>query len=148
MFNKASGLAGHLMKTSSILVAVAALALTAVAQAHTHLKEATPADKSVVNAAPTSLALKFSEAAKVTALTLHKDGGADEKLTASPNTASADFTAALPKLAPGKYSVDWRVVSDDGHIMNGKLSFTFDPAAKPSAGKAPAHDHGHDGEHH
>lgn len=129
------------MKTSSVPVAAALLALTAVAQAHTHLKEATPADESVVNTAPSSVVLKFSEAAKVTALTLHKDGEADHKLTASPATASAQVTAALPKLTPGKYSVDWRVVSDDGHIMNGQLSFTFDPKATPSAGKAPAHEH-------
>lgn len=134
------------MKTSSVLVAAALLSLTAIAQAHTHLKEATPADKSVVNTAPTNLVLKFSESAKVTALTLHKDGEADQKLTASPDTASAQVTAALPKLSPGKYSVDWRVVSDDGHIMSGKLSFTFDPKATPSAGKAAAHEHEH--EHH
>ena len=129
------------MKTSTVLLAASLLALTAVAQAHTHLKEATPADKSVVNAAPTSLVLKFSEAAKVTALTLHHEGAPDQKLTPSPQGASAQFTAALPKLLPGKYSVDWRVVSDDGHIMSGQLSFTFDPQATPSAGKAPAHDH-------
>jgi methionine-rich copper-binding protein CopC len=124
-------------------VAAALLALTAVAQAHTHLKESTPADKSVVNAAPANVMLKFSEAAKITALTLHKDGGADEKLTASPASAAAQFTAALPQLSPGKYTVNWRVVSDDGHIMSGQLSFTFDPHATPSAGKAPAHEHEH-----
>ncbi|MEJ0037632.1 MAG: copper resistance CopC family protein [Gammaproteobacteria bacterium] len=129
------------MKISSVLVATALFALSAVAQAHTHLKQATPADKSVVNTAPASVMLKFSEAAKVTALTLHKDGEADQKLTASPDTASAQVTAALPKLSPGKYSVNWRVVSDDGHIMSGQLSFTFDPKATPSAGAAPAHEH-------
>ncbi len=129
------------MKTSSVLVAVCLLVLSAVAQAHTHLKEATPADKSIVNAAPTNVVLKFSEAAKVTALTLHHDGAADQKLTPSPDTAAAQITAALPKLTPGKYSVNWRVVSEDGHIMSGQLSFTFDPQATPSAGKAPAHDH-------
>jgi len=131
------------MKTRSVLVASALLALTSVAQAHTHLKEATPADKSVVNTAPTNVVLKFSAAAKVTALTLHKDGAADQKLTASPDTAAAEVTAALPKLSPGSYSVDYRVVSADGHIMTGKLSFTFDPKATPSAGKAPAHEHEH-----
>ena len=134
------------MKTSPLLIAAALLALASVAQAHTHLKEATPADKSVVNTAPASVVLKFSEAAKVTALTLHKNGEADQKLTASPATASAQVTAALPTLSPGQYSVDWRVVSDDGHIMSGKLSFTFDPKATPSAGKAP--EHGHEHEHH
>lgn len=129
------------MKTPSFLAAAALLALTTVAQAHTHLEEATPTDKSVVNTAPSNVVLKFSAAAKVTALTLHKDGEADQKLTASPDTAAAEVTAALPKLSPGNYSVDYRVVSADGHIMNGKLSFTFDPKATPSAGKAPAHEH-------
>jgi methionine-rich copper-binding protein CopC len=87
--------------------------------------------------------LKFSEAAKVTALTLHHEGASDQKLTPSPDTAATQITAALPKLSPGKYAVNWRVVSEDGHIMSGQLSFTFDPQATPSAGKAPAHDHEH-----
>jgi methionine-rich copper-binding protein CopC len=42
-------------------------------------------------------------------------------------------------LTPGTYSVNWRVVSDDGHIMAGALHFTLasehaaDPAADHSA---------------
>jgi methionine-rich copper-binding protein CopC len=28
-------------------------------------------------------------------------------------------------LTPGTYSVSWRVVSDDGHVMGGALHFTL-----------------------
>jgi methionine-rich copper-binding protein CopC len=28
-------------------------------------------------------------------------------------------------LTPGTYSVNWRVVSDDGHVMAGALHFTL-----------------------
>jgi copper resistance protein C len=131
------------LKTSTLFAMVALLALSTATQAHTHLKESTPANNSVVNAAPSNVVLKFSGAAKVTALTLHRDGEADQKLTATPATASQEVTAALPKLAPGKYRLDWRVAGADGHVMSGQLSFTVDPKAAASAGKAPAHDHAH-----
>jgi methionine-rich copper-binding protein CopC len=114
------------MKTSIAFLAAALLGASALTQAHTHLKEAQPAEGSVLNAPPANIVLKFSEAARLTALTLQKDGGAEEKL------------------APGKYVVSYRVVSDDNHIMSGKIHFTVDPSATPSAGKAPAHDHEHE----
>jgi copper resistance protein C len=101
------------------------LSLVAVAQAHTHLKEATPAEGSTVKAAPESITLTFSEAARVTALTIQKDGGDEQKLTPLPGQSAAKISVPAPKLAPGKYTVNWRVVSADNHIMSGKLHFTI-----------------------
>ena len=123
--------------------ALAGLALaTANANAHTHLKSSVPAEGSVVNAAPASIVLKFSEATHVTALTLQKDGGAEQKLTL-PSAPTAELTVPTPNLEPGKYVVNYRVVGDDGHVMSGKVQFTVDPKATPVAGKTMEH-----GEHH
>ena len=36
-------------------------------------------------------------------------------------------TALKSSLAAGKYFVSYRVVSEDGHVVNGKLAFTFKP---------------------
>jgi methionine-rich copper-binding protein CopC len=132
------------MKTSIAFLAAALLGASALAQAHTHLKEAQPAEGSVLNAPPANIVLKFSEAARVTALTLQKDGGAEEKLAPLPTAASAQVSVPAGKLAPGKYVVSYRVVSDDNHIMSGKIQFTVDPSAAPSAGKAAPHDHEHE----
>ena len=132
------------MKTSIAFLAAALLGASALTQAHTHLKESRPAEGSVLNAPPANIVLKFSEAARVTALTLQKDGGAEEKLSPLPTAAAAEVSVPAGKLAPGKYVVNYRVVSGDNHIMSGKLHFTVDPSATPSAGKAPAHDQDHE----
>ena len=132
------------MKTS-LWFATAALVLAAAgADAHAHLKGSVPAEGSVVNVAPANIVLKFSEAAKLTAFTLQKDGGAEQKLAPPPSAASAEISVPTPKLEPGKYVVSYRVVSDDNHVMSGKLQFTIDPKATPSAGKETHHDHEHE----
>ena len=100
-----------------------ALMLAISAQAHTHLKSATPAEGSTVKSAE-QITLTFSEKGTVTALTLQKEGGDERKLTAPADAPTDHVTVAAGKLAPGKYTLNWRVVSDDKHVMSGKLHFT------------------------
>ena len=128
------------MKTLAVFATAVLVAFAAVAEAHTHLKTSVPAEGSVVTLSPTNIVLTFSEAARITALTVQKDGDAEWKLSPLPTTFAEQVAIPSPKLAPGKYIVSWRVVSDDGHVMAGKLHFTLDPAATPTAGKAPDHD--------
>ncbi|HEU4625041.1 MAG TPA: copper resistance CopC family protein [Steroidobacteraceae bacterium] len=113
------------MSMSKGFIGAALLSLAAVvAQAHTHLKSATPADGSTVQTAPERITLTFSEPARVTALTIQKDGEPEQKLAPLPSESAAEVSVPAPKLAPGKYTVSWRVVSADSHIMSGKLHFT------------------------
>ena len=80
--------------------------------------------------------MTFDEAATLTALTIQKDGDkAAQKLAPLPKTPSAQFTVALPKLAPGTYTIKYHVLSDDNHVMGGKTMFTLSPGAKPMDGK-------------
>ena len=92
--------------------------------AHAHLKSSEPADGSTLAKAPSEFVLNFSEAARVTALTVQKDGGTEQKVSPLPATTAAQAKIAAPKLENGHYTVTWRVASDDGHVMNGKFSFT------------------------
>ena len=117
------------------------LAFATLCDAHTHLKDSQPADGSVVTIAPDNIVLRFSEAARVTALALHKVGEAERKLVPLPTAAAQQVTVPLSKLGPGKYVVTYRVVSGDGHIMSGELHFTIDPNATPAAPKASQQDH-------
>jgi methionine-rich copper-binding protein CopC len=111
------------MMKSKWVLGGALLCLAVVAQAHTHLKSAAPAEGSTVKA-PEQITLTFSEAARVTALSIQKEGEAEQKLAPLPTAAADHVTVAAPKLAPGKYTVNWRVVSDDSHVMSGKVHFT------------------------
>ena len=120
------------------LLVIMGLTMSVGAQAHTHLKQSTPAEGSVVTVSPSNIVLKFSEAARVTALTLQKNGEtATQKLAPLPIEAATEVTVPAPKLVAGKYAVTWRVVSDDNHIMSGTLHFTVAPAAVGS-GTPPA----------
>lgn len=130
------------MKIRNLLGLISLASVATIAQAHTHLSSSEPADGSVVTSAPTTFVANFSEAAKVTALTISKDGGKEEKL-AAPSGASQRLSAALPKLDPGKYVLAWRVVGDDSHVMSGKVAFTYDPKGTPVAGKTEEHKHSH-----
>lgn len=112
------------------------LATAATAQAHTHLESSAPADRSRV-AAPAAIELQFSEAAKLTALSLQKGKEAAKPLQPLPADAAKKLSVPTPGLTAGDYVVNWRVVSNDGHVMSGKFAFTVDPAA-PAAKPAPA----------
>jgi copper resistance protein C len=117
------------MKTSKWFAAAVLGMLTAAAQAHTHLKSAAPAEGSTVNASPDHITLTFTGAARLTALTIQKDGDKEQKISALPAEPAAQLTVPTPKLAPGPYTVTWRIVSSDNHVMSGKLHFTVANAA-------------------
>jgi methionine-rich copper-binding protein CopC len=117
----------HVMKIRYPML-ILAMALSAVAVAHTQLETSVPTDKSRVQA-PAAVELRFSEAALLTALTLQKGKDAATTIKPLPATASKHFAVPMPKLAAGDYVVNWRAASDDGHVMSGKFGFTVDPSA-------------------
>jgi methionine-rich copper-binding protein CopC len=88
------------------------------------LQKSVPAEGSTVSVSPPNIVLKFSEAARVTALAVKKEGGDEQKLAPLPTTAAAEITVRAPELAPGKYVVTWRAMGSDSHIMSGELHFT------------------------
>ena len=100
------------------------LGAAAVAGAHAHLEQATPADRSVIRTAPSALVLRFSESARLTALWLRQDDGPQRKLEVPPASQS-QITVALPPLAPGHYLISWRALSADGHVVPGQIRFTL-----------------------
>lgn len=127
------------MRIRPITLSLLMTAAAATAQAHTHLESSVPADKSRVQA-PAAIELHFSEAAKLTALTLQKGKEAEQSIKPLPAKAAADVSVPVPTLAPGDYVVSWRVAGDDGHVMTGKFGFTVDPAASAAAAKSSMHE--------
>ena len=111
------------MKIARIVCASALLACSALALAHTHLVKAVPADGSTVAVSPAKFVLTFTEPAKLTALSLQKDAEAAKKIGPLPTTPSTEISIPAPQLAAGRYVLSWRAVSDDGHVMPGKLTF-------------------------
>jgi copper transport protein len=125
----------HVKAFIAVATTVALLALSALADAHAHLKESQPAEGSIVAAAPSNLVLKFSEDAQLTALTVQQEGGAEQKIAPLPTAPSVQVSVPMPRLSPGKYIVSWRVVSHDNHVMAGRLRFTIGAVASSSDAK-------------
>lgn len=115
------------MKRMKFATAVAMLSLAIGAQAHTHLEMSMPAENAVLKASPAEIMLHFSEATRLTALSIQKEGDkAQQSVAALPNESSAALTVPVPALAPGRYAVNWRAVGGDNHVMSGVLHFTVE----------------------
>jgi methionine-rich copper-binding protein CopC len=129
------------MKILSLLSGLTLVAFGVAANAHAHLQKSSPADNSLITTSPPNLVLNFSEAARLTALSIKKDSEPAQNLKPLPTTAAQQISVPLPQLTSGTYSVSWRVVSDDGHIMAGALHFTLaaDRATDHPADHSPQH---------
>ena len=95
-----------------------------VAFAHAHLKKAVPADGSVVVTSPATVALTFSEPARLTACWIQKGDGPKQKISGLPTAPAAEISVSLPQLEPGTYVLSWKVMGDDTHIVPGQIHFT------------------------
>jgi methionine-rich copper-binding protein CopC len=131
----------------AVIVVAGALALgfgAGPAAAHAVLEKTSPADGSTVSAAPASVSLTFDEAPQTKFSAVHVTGPDGQRKDNGPITvANAVLTEQLGGSRPaGRYVVDWRVISDDGHPVSGQFSFTARAAASTVAvengGKGPA----------
>src|SRR5580658_10402525 len=77
------------MKRFVGLFGVFALSAAGLVYAHAHLLQATPADGSVLTQAPTVFALKFNEAATLTALSIQKGSEGPQKIDGLPSKPAA-----------------------------------------------------------
>jgi methionine-rich copper-binding protein CopC len=120
--------------------------LASTAFAHSELTASMPADKASVDAPPKELMLHFSEPVRLTALTVIRAGEAQRELSPLPAERQKDFSVASPGLSKGQYTVTWRALSGDAHVMTGE--FTFAVGAPPVPGAShDAHGAGHGGDH-
>ncbi|MEQ3551742.1 copper resistance CopC family protein [Pseudonocardia nematodicida] len=119
---------------------VALLLGAAPAWAHTELESSSPAEGAQLAQAPPEVTLTFNEdvAADTATVTVTGPDGADA--VAGPATAEAGtLTVPLRPLGPaGDYTVDYRVISDDGHPVEGTVPFTLTSPGAAAAPDAPA----------
>ena len=100
---------------------------------HLRLEKSAPADSSVVDSAP-SVSLWFSQATELNVTRVVVRGAAGDTVPVLPLTrdraAKSPVVAAFKSpLAAGRYTVDWRTMSADGHVVRGTFRFTVRPAA-------------------
>ena len=112
------------MNTIRTFLLTAVALVPCVALAHAKLELTVPAADSSIAAMPAQVMLHFSEAVKLTALTIQKEGGTEKVELKAPAEPKAMVQATAPKLGAGVYLLNWRGLSDDGHVMHGTVRFT------------------------
>jgi methionine-rich copper-binding protein CopC len=121
---------------AALLIATMAIAGTAVAWAHAVRVAADPTPDTAVATAPSRVSATFNEQ-------LHSDFaamtvvGPDGNLWSdgAPQVQGAVVNVAVRPLGPaGKYTVNYRVTSADGHVVSGSWSFTLTVAGTGTPG--------------
>ncbi|WP_309119188.1 copper resistance protein CopC [Paenibacillus sp.] len=115
------------------------------AYAHTSLSGSSPADGETLETPPEMLHLTFSGKLEATA-TLHSvaltgpDGAAVPLEPPALDSGGKSLMAALPPLPNGTYDVAFRVISADGHPIEGGFAFEVaapEPVQEPAVTPAP-----------
>lgn len=119
-------------------LALAVLATASPAGAHAQLIKADPARDAVLAAAPESASLTFSEDLSDIGGTLISVVAPDgTEVNSGPVRVEGPVASVplLPLTVAGAYTVTFRVVSSDAHIVNDSYQFQYQPpvAASPSA---------------
>jgi methionine-rich copper-binding protein CopC len=115
---------------SRLLLAGLTATSASLAGAHANLDRAAPAVGSAVHGSPPQLKLWFTqrlEPAFSKVRVLDRNGKQVDKGDSEVDRTDATLLrVSLPKLAPGRYRVRWRVLAVDTHVSEG--AFTFDVA--------------------
>lgn len=115
-----------MFRRSLALATLAALAGARAAQAHAHLRSAVPAPDSMLDTAPTEIAITFSEALEPKFSSIAVHGAGDARFDTGPAHAGADaktLVVKLKPLPPGSYKVVWHATSVDTHKTEGSYGF-------------------------
>ncbi len=119
----------------------ALLALGAPAQAHDTLLESDPADGATLETSPEAITLTFSaDILDVSPLVRITDENGEQLAEITPSIDGPVATATLEEPLPaGTSTVQWRVVSSDGHPIEGTFEVTVEQdAAAEETAEAPA----------
>jgi methionine-rich copper-binding protein CopC len=122
-------LAAVLGAAAVTVIAVPARESRAVALRHLRLKASFPAKDTTLTKAPDAVRLWLSEPAELAAtkVEVKREGGAVVSTAALTRGAQRDDPVVATFTTPpgnGRYTVDWRAMSKDGHVVKGTYGFT------------------------
>jgi copper transport protein len=111
-----------------LLVALAiVLGAVAPASAHAELVSSDPAEGAVLDSAPATVTLTFSEPFRLTSQELAVDDAERDPVASSAGASGTEVEVDLADAADlpgGTYVVSWNVLSGDGHPISGALTFS------------------------
>lgn len=109
----------------ALVAASLPIVATSPALAHTAVRETSIAEHATLAASPANFTVTFSAATGLANVTLTNAAGHEIALNYTPPHAmTTTFTIPLPALTPGEYTIAWRTMAHDGHVMPGAIHFT------------------------
>lgn len=117
---------------TAILAATGAALIPLAARAHAALVRSEPARRATLSKPPAQIRLWFNERLEpaYASIKLFSADGAKQIETRNAAVDGADpklLVLELPPLAPGEYTVKYRVLSVDGHTVDYGYTFTIKP---------------------
>lgn len=116
---------------SKTLLFLTLMAVSFVASAHAILVKSTPAKDETVTEAPKQIDLWFNDPVrsqyKALAVINSEGKRVDNRDVEQEMLDGSHIYATVSDLEPGTYTVRYRVVSQDTHIVTGKFKFTVQP---------------------
>ena len=106
------------------LVAAMMVVVAGAAFAHSKQEVTIPHDGAVLASPPDVVSIAFDVPMRITVIRLTSETGDTIALERSDDMQPVtDFRATPPALPNGRYTVEWRGLSADGHAMKGRFSF-------------------------
>jgi methionine-rich copper-binding protein CopC len=121
--------AAVMLAAAGSLLVVAALP----ASAHAGLVRVEPADGATVSAAPSTVTLVFDEKLRAPAAIVVTDPAGTQVQQGKAGVAGASATVRVAVRAAGRYTVEFRVVSADGHPVADTSTFVYRPGGSGAA---------------
>ena len=126
----------------ALLIWLAGLALAlgpSPAAAHASLVSSTPAQGARLDALPEQVRLEFSDAVLAPAYVVITGPDGRSATRGEPEVQGAVVTQATAGGPAGGYTLAYRAVSEDGHVVTGQIGFAVgEGASVPSAAADPA----------
>ena len=116
---------GRRIHRGPALLPVLMIFATGAAFAHSEQELTFPADGAVLSAPPEVVSMRFDAPMRITVIRLASEttGGGFELERSDGMQPVTDFHATPPVLPNGRYTIEWRGLSADGHPMRGRFSF-------------------------
>jgi copper transport protein len=117
-----------------LVVAFAALAFPAAASAHASLVKESPSFAQRLERSPTVVRLEFDQSVEALGNAIHVFNAHGRLLSGATHSSANKLTIAAPvkRLLRGGYTVRWRVVSADSHVVSGVYTFGVRHRAPPA----------------
>lgn len=127
-------------KVSSLLTVsfIWALIFPGSSWAHSKLESSVPAADAMVSESVEEVSLSFNENIDENLSILNIKNEQGEEVEAEVTVAGDTLTGVLASpLVSGTYTVDWKIVSADGHPVEGSYNFQVDAPEQETAAEAP-----------